>query len=420
MDTTNTPISRRGVLKSLGFAGAAVVSSPLIGSATESLSKATTAFSGPASTPTVGLMLQKGKTRVRSSSLLNGFQLYCSEYQSGNGSLPFNLVIEETGIGASSVSRTMHRLIETHRITMAVGMINSKVSSQLAAEFDEAKVPFVEVNHGENFFHKDLASEYVFQSSLNLWQSNYALGVYAARHLGTEAVSVGSFTDCSFDAHFAFEAGFNAAGGTVISSIVTGSPVDLISPLEAASKAASSSAPVVFCNYSGHDGALFLSKLQESMSGTKSVVASGLVSQPALRSYFSNSGAGVITAHTWQGSLSGDTFSGAYHKAYGYEPDEEALLGYDTAKMLCAVVTASATLLTNLKQATLSSARGSLKMNAHTHSLEAPISIYKVGSLGEPHSLLSVVPIPDALSSGTFRLTTDVRSGAIATYPHIS
>lgn len=430
MDTSKNSISRRGILKSLGFAGAAVVSTPIIGSAAESFAKATSALTGSASTtvsgtPTIGLLVPKGNARVGVASLLEGFELYCNEYQAEHGSLPFRIITEEVGVSGVSASRAMHKLIQQHHVTMAVGMLNSRVTRQVTAHLGEANVPFLEINHGENFFHKDLANECVFQNSLNLWQSNYVLGKYAAEHLGREAVSVASLVDSAFDAHYAFKAGFVAGGGTVVSTIITGSPADRISPFEAASKAAASSAPVVFCNYSGHDGALFLSQLQQCSNGTKQVVASRLVSQPALQTYFGNNGTGVITAHTWQGSLTESSFNQAYRSAYGIEPKEEAVLGYDTAKMLCSVLSASGSgtsttgVMSALKQAAITSVRGEIAMNTHSQAMEAPVSIYKVGALGEAHTLLSVISIPEELRADDFRLCADVRSGSIATYPHM-
>jgi ABC-type branched-subunit amino acid transport system substrate-binding protein len=399
-------ISRRGILKSIGLAGAAVVASPILHGG-ESALKAATNQTGSSVGLKAGVILPSSGSGVYDSNFTNVIYLYLDDKKKATGSVPFTPFIIEANAGASIA---LGKLITENNIDIAVGLMNTRIALSLVSQVEKAKINFLEANLGENFFHKEIASERFFQHSLNLWQAHYVLGEYAAKNFGKQAVSVTSFIDSGYDALYGFQAGFESSGGKIIQTFVTGSPSNTISPVEAAGYAARSDAQMVFANFSGHEAAVFLSAFKKSGgNASKKILASGMMVQPRLTSSFGNDAIGIISAHTWapDSSQSSAVFSANYRAKYSSEADDFAVLGYETAVLLSE---------NKLGSATFNSVRGNITMNKATHSSEAPVYIIEMARPDDAH-FIAKIEMPHTITNGNFRLTDDLRTGAVMMYP---
>lgn len=419
-------ISRRGMLKSIGMAGAAAVSAPILHVGESALRAATTPADASKTGMKVGILIPGSGEGGYSSNFLNGFHLYLSQRKEAAGSVPFTPFVEEIGVGAFSANAKLGKLIGEHNIDIAVGLMNSHIVQYLVPTVEKAGINFIEANLGENFFHKDLASDRFFQSSLNLWQSHYTLGEYAAHNIGTTAISASSFIDSGYDALYAFEAGFKSAGGIVTRTIISGNPSDNLSPVETAALCANSDARIVFANYSGSDAAIFLSAFKNSGgSETKKIVVSAMMMQPRLLRFIGDNALGAISALSWNPSHS-ETFVSGYRAKYGSEADDFSLLGYDTATMLCSVSdqvsrsVAPSNVARAMNTMEFDSPRGVVKINAGTHSLESAVSIVEMKHTDGAAAIhvLSTGNLANAITSSKFRLTDEVRSGSVLPYPN--
>jgi branched-chain amino acid transport system substrate-binding protein len=401
-------VSRRSILKTVGVTAAAFASTPILSKA-ETISHAALSAS---SHKKAGIIIPQSANKINSASFLNGIDLYLAQYAKEHGAVPFAPIIETSVSSSSALESSIAKLIGRHNIDIAVAYTNSRITQPLAGLIETAKIPFVEANLGENVFRTD--SKYCFHSSLNLWQAHYMLGKYAAEHSGKLAVSIGSFYDSAYDAHYAFEAGFTANGGTVINRITTGSPSDHFSPIEAASLAASNEAPVIFVNYSGSDASVFLSALRGfDAIGSKHLYGSSMLASDKINI---QSAEGIISAYSWQRDTAG-SFSTAYNEAYRSHPNDLAMLGYDTAAMITSAITKAGKNASGEKLAlafetiSFDSARGRIAMNSATHSTEAPVSIYAIGG----NTITT-----QAIAETDLGLSQEHRSGAINVYPFMS
>jgi len=415
-------LSRRGILKSLGLAGAAVMAAPVFKIGETAIHAATTTTGSSTTGVKVGLLVPASS--VYSSSFLNGYNLYLDQYFTANGSLPFVTVIEEITNGPSSALSKLNRLINNSGITVAVGLMNSRISKYLVGAVENAKIDFVEANLGENFFDKNTLSSRFFQSSLNLWQAHYMLGEYAAANVGNKAVCVTSFLDSGYDALYAFEAGFIAGGGTVQNRIVSGNPVTNLSPVDAAMLCTGSDANVVFANYSGSDAATFLSTFKNNGS-TLPVYSSGMMIQQRVLNFVGADAAGIVSAHSWDFG-SATTFDTAYQTKYNQLADDFSVLGYDTAIALCSAVsqmTRSLNPITFNDAMTgveINTPRGVVKMNPNTHAFEAPVMVMNMINNGTNivSRNITTEAIDATVTTDAFKLTPDGSSGATQSYPN--
>ncbi len=399
-------LSRRGILKAFGLAGAAVVTSPILHAGESALRAAT---GTPGSTTTglkIGLLLPDSSSREFSSSFLNGFNLSLNESKRADGSLPFSYIVEE--FGTVPASTKLQKLVMGSHINIVVGLLNSKVAAPLANVVKEANIRFIEANLGENFFNKDLVNDNFVHSSMNLWQSHYVLGQYAAKNIGKTAVCATSFFDSGYDALYAFTSGFESEGGKITNTYISGSPNTNLSPVEAAALAASDEASFVFANYSDHEATIFMSAFKNTTHGqSKQVVASGMMIQPRVLRELGVNAIGMIGASTYaaDGSQHSAEFAARYRAAYGSEADDFAVLGYDTAKMIEVKNNAS-----------FISARGEQRASAATHVSEAPIYIIKMARPDDGH-IVATINMPNAITNADFRLVENEQSGFVHSYP---
>ncbi|HET9136624.1 MAG TPA: ABC transporter substrate-binding protein [Candidatus Kapabacteria bacterium] len=396
-------ISRRSILKTFGAGAAALATTPILTKA-EAVKQAALSQSGMKA----GIIIPGSAAKTNAAAFLNGIDLFLTTYEQEHGSTPFTPIVETGSGSSSSLLSAFGKLTQHHDVKLVVGYTNSRITHQLSNAIEEAQIPFIEANLGENLFSSK--SEYCFHSSLNLWQAHYLLGKYAAEHSGKQAISVGSFYDVGYDAHYAFEAGFVAGGGTVVKQITTGSPADHFSPIEAASITATSEAPVIFLNYSGTDAAVFVSALQRAEGiGSKALYGNGLLSSPHL------AGAEKIITASSKGT---EAFASLYKSTYGSRATELALLGYETAAMIVSAITKAGRsasgekLASALSTITFESHRGLVAMNGPTHSTQGPISIHSIGG-----DVLSVQSIPSSIATTDFKLTDKLHSGTTTIYP---
>lgn len=408
-ESKTTGISRRSILKTFGAGAAALAATPIVSKA-DAVRQAALSKSGVKA----GIIIPGSAAKANSTAFLNGIDLFLTTYEKQHGATPFSPIVETANGSASSVESAIAKLTHHHDVKLVVGYTNSHITNQLSAVIEKAQLPFIEANLGENFFAS--TSPYCFHSSLNLWQAHYLLGKYAAEHSGKKAISVGSFYDAAYDAHYAFEAGFVAGGGAVVKQITTGSPADHFSPIEAASIAANSDAEVIFINYSGTDASIFASAIQRgSAVASKKLYGSSLLSTPLNSSFIANSAEGIITASAGIASVANTEFSEAYKQAYRSSADDLALLGYQTAQLVAAAIAkagkkaSSEKLASSLGTLSFDTPRGQVAINSATHTTEAPVTIFTIG--GE---VISSHPISMLAGLG---LDTTMRSGALNIYP---
>jgi ABC-type branched-subunit amino acid transport system substrate-binding protein len=401
----NKFLSRRGMLKSFGLAGAAVVAAPALRLGESALQAATQPFSS-AKGSRVGILFPDSSISGFTGGFLSGFNMPLRNgWKAGE-------FIEKVGKGECLTGK-LDEMIRKNNPSVVVGVLNTRQAASLTDIVNKAGITFIEANLGENFFHKDYSSDKFYHVSLNLWQAHYVLGQYAANHNGKRAVCASSFFDSGYDLLYAFIAGFESAGGKVIDTLISGSPSNNISPVETAALAATAEADIIFANFSDSDGGLFLNALKYS-SGieSKKIFTSSMMVQPRLAKHIGDSIVGVTSASTWSADSSQQSaeFAAEFFKTYKIMPNDFNVLGYEAA------LAADKALSGALSGSSLNSARGAMKFNAGTNGSETPVFILEMARPDDAH-IISKVELPNAITNADFKLIDKNRTGAMMAYP---
>ena len=131
------------------------------------------------------------------------------------------------GIGQAadnSVVEKAEKLIIQEDISLLVAFCGSHILESLTRLMTAYKKPLIHIDLGGHVIKKEQSSPYVIHLNMNLWQSAYAAGMYAAQNIGDKALVCASFYDGGYHLTASFVQGFTDHGGTVKNYYV--SPMD--------------------------------------------------------------------------------------------------------------------------------------------------------------------------------------------------
>ncbi len=190
--------------------------------------------------------------------------------------------------------------------------------SQLDALHDVVSgMRLIVVNMGENVQRTALASGDLL-NTLNLWQAHYAAGQWAAARFGGRGLMSAALLESGYDHVYAFGAGVEAAGGSLLARVVTHHPT--ARRMEVVIDAARQLRPdFIFGAYSGTQADDFAAALR------KAGIATPLV------------GAGGYQPVSWAAALptpENRAFLAAFRKHSLRPADAFAALGYETAQLV--------------------------------------------------------------------------------------
>ncbi len=253
------------------------------------------------------------------------------------------LTLEPVGVSADGevLQERVHRLLLQSRPDVVTGVTGAGAAPAVASLFREASVPFI-VNDigGEPLLVGDRPNPWIFWNSFDVWTSVYALGYWAARHLGSTATLAVGFHEAGYGIGQAFWHGFeHAGGGRVAATQVThrdsadDDPTDQIRALLAHAPA------VVMGLYSGREAASFVDAFRavEAEEGAPPLLLSPFALHGPWLSAMGSAAQGIRTAATWVPGLHPD-LEAAFLDEYSAEADGPpgpfGLLGYETGQML--------------------------------------------------------------------------------------
>ncbi len=154
---------------------------------------------------------------------LNGLKL-AFKISGGDLFIP-KLLIESVGNATGkSLLQTAEKMILQEDITLVVSFCGISNLKELTGIFNAYKKPLIHVDLGGNVLKVEHTNPYVIHHTLNLWQSAYFSGVYAATTFGKEAALALSFYDGGYHLAESFVRGFTENGGNIVYTYV--SPMD--------------------------------------------------------------------------------------------------------------------------------------------------------------------------------------------------
>ena len=151
---------------------------------------------------------------------LNGLKL-ALKISEGDLCIP-KLIIESVGNATGkSLFQAAEKMILQEDVALTISFCGIFNLKELVGIYDAYKKPLIHVDLGGNVLRKEHISPYVIHHTLNLWQSAYLSGAYAASTLGKNAALAISFYDGGYHLVESFVQGFTENGGNVVYTYVS-------------------------------------------------------------------------------------------------------------------------------------------------------------------------------------------------------
>jgi ABC-type branched-subunit amino acid transport system substrate-binding protein len=230
-------------------------------------------------------------------------------------------------------------------VDLILAHLNSYASAYLRRTLDTQQTVVIEMNAGESIPSAKADHPYLFRSTLNLWEANVALGVWAAEHIGKRAVVCTSDYNAGFGFHEAFRHGFESAGGELLRTRVTNALTNSDQTMGAIDELRELNPDVLFASYSSHDARYFM-QLYRSSGLAIPVLGTNFRDEVHARGESDRGFDAWSRTHAYATSWSPElateeniAFLQSYREKTGLPANAYVILGYDTAQLLLRALT---------------------------------------------------------------------------------
>lgn len=382
---------RRNALKALGIASAATVAQPILAGLSGSLGSTVKASSilGTRASLRVAVLLPSSPMNAVAISFNDGFNLAIAASASR-----VTARVHDIGQGVNRAIAFARAQAERRDADVAVGLMSTRVAQWMDHDLASARLPLLVANAGERFGASDKIGSQIAVNTLDLTASAYAAGRWSARNIARECVVAASFYETGFDMMHAFRAGYEAEGGRVTATLISGSPSSPATALDVVHTIAQGNTPMAAAFYSGDEATEFFGAYG-SLERTANipVVGSPLVTAAQAP------GIEILSGATWASSLANEAnkeFVAAFTKRHGRVPDAFAMLGYESARLVLDASqrtgTNGDTLLAALRSSRYQSVRGELVANASSNQISAPMYTRRVTRRGTEELAAELAP----------------------------
>lgn len=318
-------------------------------------------------------------------NLMAGFALGMDAMAGPAGTADISVLVENIGTGQASAVGKARKLLAEEQVDLLVGFVNSAIASSLFPVLHDKQTPFVSASMGEYMNRDEDTDPSVLRSTLQYWQTHWAMGAWAAHHLGKKAFIASSLYESGYDSSWAFQLGLESHGGQVVGR----SPGMNQSPSEVVREIAARRPDLVYGLYSGREAVDFVRAYGAAGLARDIPLASTgfLVDEENLRQ-LGGDAAGIKSCFSWSHDLAlpeNRAFAQAYLSRNSTEADAFALLGYETALLVLSAVQRAGgrnlerdSLRAALSGVQLTSPRGPLAIDPVTGSVSAPLFVREV------------------------------------------
>ncbi|NNE26625.1 MAG: ABC transporter substrate-binding protein [Saprospiraceae bacterium] len=329
----------------------------------------------------VGILLPRSDMfPTLAMDFLNGLKLALKKSQITN--MP-NFVIESIGNAADQlVIKAAEKMILQEEVDLTIAFCGEHQLKDLNALFSAYKKPLLHIDLGGHVQKKEIVSPYVLHHTLNLWQSAYAAGVYAANKFGIKAAIAASFYDGGYHLTHGFVSGFTDSGGEIECFYV--GPMDYKNePFDnMINKVSEADADVLFTLFSFKEGNKIFEILSQSeLNGKLPIMAIPLMTDERMntRNYKLLD---VYSAASWAFDDETDrmrSFNTEYTDHYKDEPNIIGLLGYETGLIMDTALQHNASIPLQIgeymRTQHINSPRGTFSFNSYN---EPHVDIFKI------------------------------------------
>ena len=291
------------------------------------------------------------------------------------------LLMQQTGYGSAAVTAKSEMLINEEKIDILAGIVSESVPGSLRSLLEDKRMYMIANHVGANIVRSHDHNPFIIHNSLNLWQSNYALGMWAAENLGKRALVVSSFYESGYDAQYAFNAGFESAQGKIIHTTITNLPSEMSATYRITDEIEKYQPDLVFASYSGQEAVEFVRIFKSSAKNHQiPLLGSAFTVDENILPHHEAAAEGIFSCMSWNPASSTpefQNFASAYREITGKTPDSFAIMGYETAALIEHAYTRSSGHDTSLHIDGCTGPRGRFTRNKDTHMPEYPLYINK-------------------------------------------
>lgn len=433
-------VSRRTFLRRISAAAGALTAGQLISACSNSSAASLTRNVDQASQPMAVHSPSAQKDTLRVGLLLPQSQLYpaiSTNFRAGmdlflaqrsSADRPISLIAQEYGTTPSVALEQAHEWITADQVDLIVGSLSSGTAATLHPLLHERRMPLLVSNIGANLTRDDRNSPYIIRNSFSYWQSSWALGRWAAGNLGKQVFVASSFYDSGYDSLYAFQLGFESAGGAIISTKVTHLPTDTSELHMLMAEIDQAQPDLVFAAYSGAQAGDFVrAYAQAGLSARVPLLGSGFLVDESLLSQQGDAALGIKTALPWARTLdlpANQAFTSAFQNFSGWPADPFAVLGYDTARLISSAAR-SAGDTKQLHQALTSTAfespRGAVQVDKTLLEINTPLYLREVraGAGGLSNAVIDKLPAVPMLDDQIAALRASTKTGWSNAYLYV-
>jgi branched-chain amino acid transport system substrate-binding protein len=310
------------------------------------------------------------------TDFLNGFKF---SYSQNNLPIP-DIHFEGIGNGTdASILRVAEKIIIQENIDMLIGFCGQNHLEKLLNLVKIYQKPLIHTGFGGTILDESIKNEYAIHHSLNLWESFYYAGVYAANTIGKRLAVVSSFYEGGYQLLYGFVKGFEEAGGEIVNIQVAKSDYKNYDFETMLNTTMVSKPDFILSNFTHKESVIVFQKIKEmgvleKMPIVYNPMANHVFSEEittknniyALSTYFINH------ENTWEM---------AFKESFKKLPNEATLLGYEAGLLAIKTVGNDPDLVNpiteTLKTETILSPRGEIKINQANETTFELIAIKK-------------------------------------------
>ena len=316
-----------------------------------------------------------------SDNFMSGLNLFHRKNHEENSVV---LVREKIGYGTASVVEKSEKLIQEDHVDILAGIVSESIPESLHILLEKNNTYLIANHVGANLIRSHDHSPYVIHNSINLWQTNYALGAWAVKNIGNTALVISSFYESGYDAQHAFNAGFESSGGSVIHTDLTNLPAEMTAKNDIFTQINKYHPDLIFASFSGKEAVNFIRDYKRSThSSNIPLLCSGFAVEGDILPQHGATAEGIYSCMSWDSGSTGSeyvNFAAGYRELTGKSPDLFALLGFEAAALINHATKQSDRNLRDLDFTGIGfiSPRGDLTYNSDTHVPDCPLYIRQV------------------------------------------
>jgi branched-chain amino acid transport system substrate-binding protein len=273
-----------------GMAGA--LASPMAGAARAP---------GPQRALRVGVAMAPSTRYPRLSEyFVAGFRGYLAASGGRAGGHPLELVPIDCAGNPRQAMLALDGAVQSGRFDLLCGLANRNHAAQLRPALERTATPFIVADAGADVVRAHRDSPYLIRNSLGYWQANHAMGAWSHANLGARVLIAADFLESGYDMVHAFRRAFEARGGEVVGTEVTGLPNGAGTFDDVARETRRHRPDFVYAFYSGPRADAFLHYYEgEGLARTTPLAGPGMLTDSIAANSLSRNLAGIVTAAGW-------------------------------------------------------------------------------------------------------------------------